>query len=89
MIRRIPSDDLSSRLPHILHQSSGIRTRPSFPGTKESTVEIVGGVERINDKEEGVVASTKDKLKKKIKIEDNETPAEKEMRKFLKGAKVG
>jgi len=89
MIRRIPSDDLSSRLPHILHQGSGIRIRPSFPGAKESTVERVGGAERIDDKREGIVASTKDKPKKNIKIKKDKTPAEEEMDKHIPGDKVG
>lgn len=88
-IRRIPSDDLSSRLPHILHQSSGTRVRPSFPGAKKATVEIVGGVERIDDKKEGTVASTKDAPKRKVKIEKNKTPAEEEMDKYISGDKVG
>jgi len=89
MIRRIPSDDLSSRLPHVLHQSSGVRTRPSFPGAKESVIEIVGGVERIEDRKDGVVASTKDHSKKKVKPERGKTPAEEEMDKHLGGTKVG
>jgi len=90
MIRRIPTlDNLSGRLPHILHQGSGTRTRPSFPGAKESTIEVVGGAERIDDKKEGEIASTKDKSKQKVLIKKNKTPAEEEMDKHIPGDKVG
>lgn len=90
MIRKIPTlDSLSGRLPHVLHQSSGIRTRPSFPGTKESVIETVGGVERIDDRKEGVVASTKDKSKQKVLAKKDKTPAEEEMDKYISGDKVG
>jgi len=90
MIRRIPTlDNLSGRLPHILYQGSGVRTRPAFPGAKEFTIETVGGVERIDDRKEGVVATTKDKSKQKVLIRKDKTPAEKEMDKHLGGDKVG